>query len=232
MTPTPITLELAWGLAGARSLAADADLIVVVDVLSFTTAVSVAVSCGATVRPIGIDDQLPALSPGDVLAGPRDGPGPTLSPLTLRELKPGQRLILPSPNGAAIAAALDDVPAVACALRNTAAVVGWLQALGGRIGIVAAGERDDDGGWRPSYEDALGAGAIAARLVARCSPQAQAAAVAYREAHDHLEERLRTSRSGAALCDSGFAGDVLAAAELDVDDVVPVWRDRMFAAEP
>jgi 2-phosphosulfolactate phosphatase len=225
------TVDLAWGVAGVRALAPDCDVLVVVDVLSFTTAVSVAVACGASVRPLAPGERLPGVAPGDVLAGPRDGPGPTLSPMSLRDLRPGQRLLLPSPNGGAVAAALGEVIAVSAALRNTRAVVEWLRDFGGnRIGIVAAGEQGEDGRWRPAYEDALGAGAVAARLGARCSPQAEAAAVAFRSAESALAGELRACRSGDELVRAGFDADVAMAAELDVDAVVPQWRDRVFAA--
>jgi 2-phosphosulfolactate phosphatase len=219
VTTQPLSVDLAWGVAGVQSLAPDCDVLVVVDILSFTTSVSVAVSCGASVRPIGAGERVTDVSPGDVLAGPRDGPGPTLSPVSLRALRPGQRLVLGSPNGAAIATALGRVPAVSAALRNAGAVVEWLRARGGRVGIVAAGEHDDDV-WRPSYEDALGAGAIAARLGAKCSPQAEAAAVAFRAAEPRLGDCLRECRSGLALVQSGFADDVTMAGELDADTVV------------
>src|SRR5436190_4968418 len=218
-------------MAGVHSLSPDCDVLVVVDILSFTTAVSVAVSCGAAVRPVGAGERLHDLAAGDVVAGPRDGPAPTQSPMSLRELRPGQRLVLSSPNGAAIAAALGGVTAVTAALRNAGSVVEWLRTRGGRVGIVAAGEHDDDAFWRPSYEDALGAGAIAARLGAPCSPQAEAAAVAFRAAEPRLVDCLRDCRSGAELVQSGFGDDVTMAAELDADSVVPVWRDRVFAAE-
>jgi 2-phosphosulfolactate phosphatase len=231
VTAQALSVELAWGVAGVHTLRQDCDVLVLVDILSFTTAVSVAVSCGASVRPLALGEQLPGIAPGDVLAGPRDGPGPTLSPMSLRGLQPGQRLVLASPNGAALAASLNGVPAVAAALRNTGAVVEWLRSRGGRVGIVAAGEHDDDAFWRPSYEDALGAGAIVARLGARCSPQAQAAAVAFRAAEARLADCLRDCRSGAELVTSGFADDVTMAAELDADTVVPLWRDQVFAAE-
>src|SRR2546423_1373102 len=56
-------IDLAWGAAGARSLAAACDVVVVVDVLSFTTCISVATAHGATVLPADPDQPLPALSP-------------------------------------------------------------------------------------------------------------------------------------------------------------------------
>ena len=40
-----------WGPAGAEALAREADVAVVVDVLSFTTSVTVALEAGATVLP-------------------------------------------------------------------------------------------------------------------------------------------------------------------------------------
>jgi 2-phosphosulfolactate phosphatase len=226
----PVTLELAWGTAGARTLALECDVIVVVDVLSFTTAVTVATSYGAGVRPVTWDEQLPALAPGDVLAGPRDGPGPTLSPSSLRQLQPGQRLLLPSPNGAEIAVSLNGMPTVAASLRNAGAVAEWLREHGGHIGIVAAGERDAVGGWRPSYEDVLGAGAIAARFDGGSSPQVAATAAAFRETERELADRLLRCRSGCELAERGFAADVEDAAQLDADRVVPTLRDGTFLA--
>jgi 2-phosphosulfolactate phosphatase len=44
-------VQVEWGLAGALALAADADLAVVVDVLSFTTTVTVAAEAGMVVWP-------------------------------------------------------------------------------------------------------------------------------------------------------------------------------------
>ena len=179
------SVELAWGIDGARSLAADCDVVVVVDVLSFTTCVSVATSCGAEVRPASYDEAV-RVAPGELLAGPREGGGVSLSPGSLLSLQPGQRLILPSPNGAAISARLNGTPAVAAALRNARAAARWLGEHGGRIGVVAAGEYDVDGGWRPSYEDLVGAGAVMARIDGTLTPQAEAAVVAFRSAGDGL----------------------------------------------
>jgi 2-phosphosulfolactate phosphatase len=223
------SVELAWGIDGARSLAADCDVVVVVDVLSFTTCVSVATSCGAEVRPAAYDEAV-RISPGELLAGPRDVGGVSLSPISLLALQPGQRLVLPSPNGAAIAARLNGAPAIAAALRNAGATAGWLSEHGGRIGVVAAGEYDGEGGWRPSYEDLVGAGAVIARVDSPRTPQAEAAARAFRAAGPDMATHLLNSRSGRELADSGFSDDVVMSAAVDADDVVPQLRDGVFVA--
>lgn len=224
------SVELAWGIDGARSLAADCDVVVVVDVLSFTTCVSVATSCGAHVRPAAYDEAV-EVAPGELLAGPRDGGGVSLSPASLLSLQPGQRLILPSPNGAAITARLNGAPAIAAAVRNAGATARWLSDHGGRIGIVASGEYDEDGGWRPSYEDLIGAGAVIAGVTATRTPQAEAAVVAFRAAGADMVAHLLGSRSGRELAERGFSQDVEMAAVVDADDVVPRLRDGVFIAE-
>src|SRR5690242_12636600 len=103
-----------WGAVGASRLVAagDVDVLVVVDVLSFTTAVSVAVDRGTAVRPAPWRDpraeQL-ADSTGAVLAvgrGDVTAARPwSLSPAALRAAPAVPELVLPSPNGSAIAAA-------------------------------------------------------------------------------------------------------------------------------
>ena len=47
----PYSVRFEWGITGASALALDADVSVVVDVLSFTTTLSVAVEQGIEVFP-------------------------------------------------------------------------------------------------------------------------------------------------------------------------------------
>src|SRR5438552_8342982 len=96
-----------WGPAGAAVLAPACDVVVVVDVLSFTTAVDVAVGRGALVYPFRWQDRtVPefAAQVGAVVAVPRRAVSTeqpySLSPRSLRALQPGDRLVLSSPNGA------------------------------------------------------------------------------------------------------------------------------------
>src|ERR687897_3539693 len=101
-------LRFEWGSDGLRQLGPAAGAVVIVDVLRFTTAVSVAVGRGARVLPYPSEaDGSPetyAAQHNALLAGSgRNHGGWSLSPTDLQELRAGTRLVLPSPNGSALA---------------------------------------------------------------------------------------------------------------------------------
>ena len=231
-----------WGLAGARALVEDAepgDVAVVVDVLSFTTTLSVAVERGISVYPYPwADSDAPAYAAerGAVLArgrrtGLADG-SVSLSPASLDGVSGMDRLVLPSPNGSAISFALRDagVTVMGACLRNATAVGRRLQSAPGRVSVVAAGERWPDGSLRPAAEDLWGCGAVLAALgTGGASPEAQLAVAAYDAVRDDIGSALPACASGRELVDAGFARDVEIAAAVDACDVVPVLRGDAFA---
>jgi 2-phosphosulfolactate phosphatase len=230
-----------WGLTGARALVADAepgDVAVVVDVLSFTTTLSVAIERGIAVFPYpwaGEDAPAYAEARGAVLAvGRRAGlakGGPSLSPRSFDGITGIDGVVLPSPNGSAIALALRDagVTVVGACLRNARATGEWLRGATGRVMVVAAGERWPDGSLRPAAEDLWGAGAVLLALgLEGASPEACLAAAAYAEVRDDLATALATCASGRELAEAGFAGDVDVAATVDVSRVVPVLQGEAF----
>src|SRR5437879_10686155 len=95
------TVRMEWGAHGVRALAATRTF-VVVDVLSFSTCVTVAVDRGAFVLPYRWEDQQApayAIEQAAVLAGRRGDSGCeySLSPETLLNIRSGLRLVLPSP---------------------------------------------------------------------------------------------------------------------------------------
>jgi 2-phosphosulfolactate phosphatase len=232
-----------WGPTGAQQLAPDAACVVVVDVLSFTTSVSVAVEAGIQVFPYAWRDETAsafAQNKTAVLAvGRRSATSTspwTLSPAALRQAPFTPRLVLPSPNGSAIAAAAGDSPVVAGCLRNARAVGGWLARHGygtaeRPVVVIAAGEQWPDGSLRPALEDLLGAGAIIAELESRgtgpLSPEAAAARTCFHQTADVMGA-VATCSSGIELARSGFAEDVAIATELDASDIVPVLTDGPF----
>ena len=230
--------QMEWGRAGVQLLAGEADLVIVVDVLSFSTAVSVAIEHGAAVVPYRFRDASAAAlarAIGATLAAEnRSGPGPTLSPASLTVLRQGERLVLPSPNGAScvLLAAEAGASVVAGSLRNAAAIARFATSRGGTTAVIAAGELWPDGGLRPAVEDLIGAGARLARMDAdTMSPESKAAVAAFRAAHDDLLGTLTGSASGRELVGRGFSEDVAIAARLDVTDIVPVLADGMFRGQ-
>jgi 2-phosphosulfolactate phosphatase len=243
---TTARIDVEWGVSGARRFtegADRADVVVVVDVLSFSTSVTVALERGARVWPHPGGEQAHELARSleAVLAGTRSHTsGPSLSPASLLDLPEGTRLVLPSPNGSSISHVLMSSPAlvlVGC-LRNASAVAGRVahelrersQAGSGPVrgAVVPAGERWGDGSLRVAYEDHVGAGAVIARLRTAApgielSPEAAVAALAF----EHLQP-LAGTPSGRELIERGFAQDVEIAGQLDASDVVPVLRQGSF----
>ncbi|MBC9820900.1 2-phosphosulfolactate phosphatase [Terrabacter sp. MAHUQ-38] len=193
-------VRLDWGPVAAEALTTHAVgagspvCAVVVDVLSFTTCVSVAADAGVTVHPYRWRDDSArgfAQERGATLAVPRsqsrsasgtDG-GVSLSPASIRAARGLTDLVLPSPNGSTVSALLAGAGAqvVAASLRNRSAVsawvVDWLQSVRGTpaqpaVVVVPAGERWPDGSLRPAVEDLWGAGAVVAAVASRLEHRA------------------------------------------------------------
>lgn len=237
----PARVRLEWGLTGARQLLGpdgSTSLVVVVDVLSFSTAVTVACEQGVVVHPYPHRDPAGAQALADrlgaSLARPRGDGRLSLSPASLLHLR-GGRLVLPSPNGATIAHGLASTGAavvVGC-LRNASAVARVAAdhlAVDPRhdVVLVPAGERWPDGSLRPCLEDLLGAGAIAAAL-ADLSSEASVAARLWRATPDP-SAAVRESTSGRELTTAGWADDVTIAVLHDATTAVPRSVDAADAS--
>jgi 2-phosphosulfolactate phosphatase len=126
-------VRFGWGPAGAAALAPSSSCLVVVDVLSFSTSVTVAVEAGTRVYPCAWPERVSSCTrPGESAAGSAAGSAAefaaefarshraelavgrravsaarpwSLSPAALRRAPFVPRLVLPSPNGSAICAA-------------------------------------------------------------------------------------------------------------------------------
>jgi 2-phosphosulfolactate phosphatase len=235
-------VRVEWGPVGASVLARHCACLVVVDVLSFTTSVTVAVERGMSVYPYAWRDETAEDFADEIDAVLALGRRATtdehpwsLSPAALRSAPPVPRLVLPSPNGSAIAAAASAYgrPVLAASLRNATAAGRWLIEHGfgvstRPIGIIAAGERWPDGSLRPAIEDALGAAAVVATLASHVDGLSAEASL-FRAAHGPATAALvRDSASGRELVEAGFADDLDIAVEIDASQVVPVLRDGAF----
>jgi 2-phosphosulfolactate phosphatase len=233
-----------WGPTGAAAISAGADVAVVVDVLSFTTTLTVAVERGVTVLPFAWKDERAAayadergatLAVGRLEARQLGGSAVSLSPADLSTVTGVDRLVLPSPNGSTICARLASggSTVVGACLRNRTAVAVHLHGAG-RVAVVAAGERWPDGSLRPCAEDLWGAGAVLAALVDLgvddLSPEARLAEAAYRAVEPDLPAALAACAGGLELEAIGFGADVEVAARTDVTEVVPLLGDDGFRA--
>lgn len=204
-----------WGTQGLARLA-PADVVVVVDVLRFSSTLADAVAAGRRI--------------------------------------PLAEALLWSANGASVAAAAvtPDAPLATVlvgGVRNATAVARSVMTLQERQGartsvaIVAAGERAPTGELRFAVEDQLGAGAVIDALCAlgidHSSPEAAAAAEAFRALRPGLRHMLIGSGSGRELVEgvastarmeaAGVRPATMAeAAELDAVDAVPELRRGFF----
>jgi 2-phosphosulfolactate phosphatase len=245
-------VHLEWGRAALDQASGRGDGIIIVDVLSFSTLVSLVTERGAAVRALAPDDiaelggraAVAERFDAHVSGQNRDDPTArfTLSPASAVRVEAGDRLVVTSLNGAMLTAnAAPAAFSVVASLRNCAAV-GRFAAAAVRLGmvervtIVAAGEQ-----WaepavaeertRFAVEDWLGAGAVArsgAAAGVSLSSEAEVAARGFAASRRDLHSVLAQCVSGRELIARGFDTDVSLAAATDVDEGVPWLRADGF----
>ncbi|HVF11562.1 MAG TPA: 2-phosphosulfolactate phosphatase [Actinomycetota bacterium] len=223
-----------WGLEGVEALAPISDVLIVVDVLRFTTTVSAAIEQGAIIYPYqwkdaSVDDF--AIRVGALTVEASAHRGYSLSPLSMNKIPRGTRLVLPSPNGSAASFAAQRVSKVVLAgcLRNAKAVAEAAQKLGESIAVIAAGERwKESGTLRPAVEDLVGAGAILSYLGQTKSPEALVAESTFYSVRNRIQEFLLQSSSGRELTVMGRGDDIEFASAIDASKAVPVLSGEAF----
>ena len=236
--------RLDWGRRGAAHAARRGDILVIVDVLSFSSAVVTAVECGASIRPAADEeDALKLLQgfPNAVVARRREAARDrlqsntfSLSPTSFFGITTGTHVILPSPNGAACSKLAGDSPVVAGCLLNAHSAAHRAMLLaeerGRDITVLACGERFDDqsadGTLRFAIEDYLGAGAILSEITVAPTPEAELCRIAFSAAvnEGRLDPLIRESISGIELRDRGYLSDVLHALKHNTCLSAPVLR--------
>jgi len=223
-----------WGPQAVTALA-PADVIIVIDVFSFTTCVDVAVSRGAAILPYRWADPSAAefaRTHGAELAGRRRQARYSLAPASYLEAPTGLRCVLPSPNGAQVTLAAARTPSVVLAgsLRNARAVADAARRIGSRFNVIPAGERWMDGSLRLALEDALGAGAVLASLPGARSPEADAAVALFERHRTNLVAALEHCGSGREMEARGHDRDKFIAGELDVSPCVARFDGVAYVA--
>lgn len=226
-----------WGPMGVETLRERCAVLVIVDVLSFSTAVDVAVSRGGRVHPFPHGDEEAARAEAErvgarLASRVRSGLQLSLSPGSLTRLEAGEAVLLPSPNGSKLSLAGGDAHVLAGCLRNAAAVAARTLELaaGGEIGVVPAGEHWPDGSLRPAIEDLIGAGAVIEALDLPGSAEADLSRQAFVSVRPKLSEALRDCLSGRELIGRGFPEDVEIAGALNVSRHAPLLTRGAYAA--
>jgi 2-phosphosulfolactate phosphatase len=197
-------VRLEWGVDGLARLA-PADIVVVVDVLRFSSTVVSQVADGQTV-PLDADADAVSLNGAAVARAAGDG-----------------EVVLGSLRNAAAVAQHVLRRQGERGQRTSVAII----AAGERVSREEAAVRF-------AVEDQLGAGAIIAALgdlgIDHCSPDAAVAGEGFRALRGATKHLLTASGSGRELAEAGRRDEVLSAAAVDAASVVPLLRDGVFAA--
>ena len=221
----PLKAEVYWGAEWQNWEANPPDIAVVVDVLTFSTVIDVALAARLKcfVPPV---DASSSVYPGALWTGRREAGGISLSPDSMSGLPTGCEVAFQSPNGGAcVRSMLGQVLTVAIGcMRNAGAMADWIGTRErARVALVACGERWPNRSMRPALEDWLGVGAIAVCLpLSSLSVNACAARVAYLDAENRLDEVLYETRSGQELLERGYPADIKWTQAIDALRAVPI----------
>jgi 2-phosphosulfolactate phosphatase len=240
------SVQLDWGVDGVRFALKNNDIVVIVDALRFSTAVTTAVDCGFTIFPVGDREQGKSLarSIGAEMSGRPGKARYTISPFSYMRASSddNHKVVLFSPNGAACTAlaGIDDTVYIGCFL-NARAVGKLITEVAGEqnknVTVIAAGEqRAIDTGERIVYdreaaypvfaiEDYLASGAIISYCGLRKSAEAELCQLTFVSARNRVEVLLFESFSGRYLVQNGLGEDISHAARLNSYDAIPVLRD-------
>ncbi len=226
-------LRCEWGVQGVAQLAPISDVVIIVDILSFSTCVEIATNKGAIIFPYRWKDESALDYAREVNAQlasreRKSSDGYSLAPSSLVNIPAGARLVLPSPNGSSLTLQVRSTPTLAGCLRNCEAVARYARRYGAKIAVIPAGERWDDGSLRPAMEDLIGAGAILSYLNGRLSPEAEAAVAVFHNGKDSLFSILQRCSSGKELIAKGFASDIELAATLNISNCVPSFVNNAY----
>ncbi|MCP6762119.1 MAG: 2-phosphosulfolactate phosphatase [Fischerella sp. CENA71] len=225
-------LRCEWGATGVAQLAPISDVIVIVDILSFSTSTEIATNNGAIIYPYQWRDDSAVEYAKSVKAELSKGrlakDGFSLSPASLTKIPAETKLVVPSPNGSSLTLLTGKTPTIAGCLRNSEAVAKFAQKYGSKIAVVPAGEKWENNTLRPAIEDLIGAGAILSFLSGNLSPEAKIAVAAFDAFKDDLLTHLKKCSSGKELIAKGFELDVELAAAFNVSDCVPLFTEKAY----
>lgn len=221
-----------WGLQGVLKLSEISDITVIIDILSFTTCVEIATNKGAEILPYQYNDfsnlKNYALENNAIIAEKRSKNTLSLSPNSLLNIEKNTKLILPSPNGSTLSLSSKSKYTFACCLRNYQAVAEYINKIGGKVAIIASGEKWEDNSLRPAIEDLLGAGALISKLKGSLSPESEIAKSVFESNTNKVSDLIKESISGQELIEKGYPEDVELATELNISNCVPLLKNNSY----
>jgi 2-phosphosulfolactate phosphatase len=243
---SPYECKIEWGQRGAREASERGDIIIIVDVLSFSSTVVTAVNFGAIIYPFpkslnGQDEAYAEKVGAELILGRAEAARlekPTLSPITFNQAHANQKYVLCSLNGALCTWVASKVPALLIgSLLNASTVAKVANKLRAKtnanITIIPCGEqwsdvKDGENRLRPSIEDYLGAGSILSKLEGEMSPEAEVCVGAFLNVEGKINELIWECGSGRELRERGFGDDVRHCSQLNVYETVPILHNGYF----
>jgi 2-phosphosulfolactate phosphatase len=245
---SPYSCRVEWGKRGAREAAERGDIIIIVDVLSFSSTVISALRYGAILYPCPphLDGKEYAEKmDAEYILGRAEAAKigkPTLSPVSFQPEHANRKYVLSSLNGAFCTWMASNVPALLIgSLLNATSAAAAANELRvqtkANITVIPCGEQWSDvkeyeDTLRPSIEDYLGAGAILSNLKGEKSPEAEVCMGAFQNAKQKIKELIWDSGSGRELRARGFVEDVIHCSRLDAYQTVPILNKDHFVAVP
>ncbi|TQR21596.1 2-phosphosulfolactate phosphatase [Psychrobacillus vulpis] len=243
---SPYICRVEWGKRGAREADERGDIIIIVDVLSFSSTVVTALHYGAIIYPYppNLDGKDFAETIGaEYILGRAEAAKvsmPTLSPVSFNEEHVNKKYVLSSLNGAFCTWIASKVPALLIgSLLNASSVAVVANKLrlqtNANITVVPCGEQWSHGlefedNLRPSMEDYLGAGAILSNLEGDKSPEAEVCIGAFHYSKNKINELIWDCGSGRELRERGFETDVKHCSRLNVYQTVPLLKKDHFVS--
>ncbi|MGG3468751.1 2-phosphosulfolactate phosphatase [Neobacillus pocheonensis] len=241
---SPNECRVEWGRRGAMEAAERGDIVIIVDVLSFSSTVISALGNGAIIYPFppNLDGKEYAEKIGaEYLLGRAEAVRlgkPSLSPVSFNEQYNKKKYVLSSLNGAFCTWVAAKVPALLIgSLLNAAAVASavnhFRKQTRANITIVPCGEqwndvKNNEDTLRPAIEDYLGAGAILNYLEGKKSSEAEICLGTFQHARPKLKELIWECGSGRELRGRGFADDVIHCSRLNAYQTVPILKNDHF----
>ncbi|MDN3018391.1 2-phosphosulfolactate phosphatase [Paenibacillus sp. BSR1-1] len=241
---SPYECRVEWGRRGAREAADRGDIVIIVDVLSFSSTVISALTNGAIIYPFppNLDGKEYAEKIGaKYLLGRAEAARlsqPSLSPVSFNEHHHKKKFVLSSLNGAFCTWAASMVPALLIgSILNAEAVASAANQLRKQtrasITVIPCGEQwgdvqNNEDTLRPAIEDYLGAGAILNYLEGKKSPEAEVCIYAFQHATPKLKELIWECGSGRELRGRGFEADVIHCSGLNAYQTVPILNIDHF----